>query len=454
MDRDEKNIFSEFEDEERKQLVAEIITQDPSLATLPRSSFFSLWFSDIRILRHFAKVQEEDPTFAWRTYTLGNVNGDDIPGIVAGGKQVNKSSSKGKASFESRLPRAFQGPASRSRSMSPEKAHPGLRDRSINLPRTSWDDHPAPPHGQAPCLVQPDRQKRDDVIKKKCLERDDARCILTKRDQPGLHCAHIVPFKLNGFSASHSSWSWLRVFWGREVADKWMAELLNGSNQPNLFNTEQVKNLITLGSQEHNYWDNGIFAFRPVRTYQQNTKMDIAFHWLPPRGSEKQTDHIPTLSHPYPSHPQGYGTSPGGNRYLFHCETLNVIPSGHIFTVTTSNPVTHPLPSEELLTMQWHLSRIASMQGAGEDEDSDLDSDGDSVAVTSGSRSPAKETHNFPEKFVLASPGGSPSKRASIPFENVLSENIPLRHPTQSPPPSKARNLPSMGESSSEPIDK
>lgn len=148
----------------------------------------------------------------------------------------------------------------------------------------------------------------------------------------------------------------------------------------------------------------------PVRTYQQNTKMDIAFHWLPPRGREKRTDSIPTLSHPYPSQPQGYGRSPGGNRYLLHCETLNVLISGHIFTVTTANPVTHPLPSEKLLTMQWHLSRIASMQGVGEDEDSDLESDGDSVAVTSGSRSPAKEAHMFPEKLVLTSPGGCPNK--------------------------------------------
>lgn len=50
------------------------------------------------------------------------------------------------------------------------------------------------------------------------------------------------------------------------------------------------------------------------------------------------------------------------------------------------------------------------MQGVGEDEDSDLESDGDSVAVTSGSRSPAKEAHMFPEKLVLTSPGGCPNK--------------------------------------------
>ncbi|KAJ5507197.1 hypothetical protein N7527_009340 [Penicillium freii] len=327
MERDEKNIFSEFEDEERKELIAEIIRQDPSLNTLPRAQFFALWFSDIRTLRNFAKfLEKDDPHFSWRSGILGDIHANDVPGIVAGGKQVNKSS---------------------------------------------------------------------DTMKKKCLERDNDRCILTKRDQPGLQCAHIVPFKLNGFSARDNTWRWLQLFWGQDLADKWIAELLCGSDQPNRLNTEQVKNLITLGSQEHNYWDNGMFAFRPVRTYQQHTKMDIAFHWLPPRGTEKQTDLIPTLSHPYPSQPQGYGRSPSGNRYLLHCETLNVLISGHIFTVTTANPVTHPLPSEKLLTMQWHLSRIASMQGAGEDEDSDLESDGDSVAVPSGSRSPAKEAHMF-----------------------------------------------------------
>ncbi|CAI7611692.1 unnamed protein product [Penicillium palitans] len=397
MERDEKNIFSEFEDEERKELIAEIIRQDPNLSSLPRAQFFALWFSDIRTLRNFAKVLEkDDPHFTWRAGILSDINTNDVPGI--GGKQVNKSSSKGKASSTSRLPQAIPSPTSRSRSMSPEKAQPTLRDRSTNLPRASRGAYPTSSPMEVPSSVQPDRQKRDDTMKKKCLERDNDRCILTQRDQPGLQCAHIIPFKLNGFSAHDNTWRWLQTFWGQDLANKWIAELLCGSDQPNRLNTEQVKNLITLGSQEHNYWDNGLFAFRPVRTYQQNTKMDIAFHWLPPRGTEKQTDSIPTLSHPYPSQPQGYSRSPGGNRYLLHCETLNVLISGHIFTVTTANPVTHPLPSEKLLTMQWHLSRIASMQGAGEDEDSDLESDGDSVAVPSGSRSPAKEAHLFPEK--------------------------------------------------------
>lgn len=125
---------------------------------------------------------------------------------------------------------------------------------------------------------------------------------------------------------------------------------------------------------------------------------------------------------------------PRQKQILFHCETLGVISSGHIFTVTTANPVTHPLPSEELLTMQWNLTRIAIMQGAGEDEDSDIDSGGDSVAVTSGSRSPIKEARMFPERLVPISPRGSPSKGTSSLTENVLTENVPCAHRPIMPP--------------------
>ncbi|KAJ5478468.1 hypothetical protein N7530_003977, partial [Penicillium desertorum] len=287
--------FSEFEDEERKQLIADIISQDPSLATILRANSSALWFSDIESLRGFAKVlQENGPTSNRRYRMLTSIDLNDMSGIVASGNQ--------------------QGPA---------------------LGRTSP-------------LLEAERQKREDVkiwrhkvdfLALQCLERDNAKCILTRRDQPGLQCAHIVPYKLSGSSALDNTWKWLETFWVK-------AEVLGGPNHWSLFNTEQLKNQITLGSQEHNYWDNCMFAFRPVRTYQQNTKMDIAFHLLPLREGEKRSD----LSHPHPSHPRGY-TSPGGNRYPFHCETLHAISSGHIFTVNTANPVTHPLPSEELLTI-------------------------------------------------------------------------------------------------------
>lgn len=68
-------------------------------------------------------------------------------------------------------------------------------------------------------------------------------------------------------------------------------------------------------------------------------------------------------------------------------ETLAVIPSGHVFTITTNDPVNKPLPSFQLLEMQWHLRRISAMQGAGENDESGIDSDGDDIAVGSRPRS-------------------------------------------------------------------
>ncbi|CDM36239.1 unnamed protein product [Penicillium roqueforti FM164] len=264
---DDQNIFSEFEDEERRQLIEELIRQDPRLAELPRTNFFTLWFSDIEVLRVFANVlQRGDPNFKWRKYLLSTPDPSDVPGVFASSKQANKSSSKGKSSSGSRLPVPAQSPAGRTRSTSPRKGQPGLRERSINTPRTSWDDQQNP-LGESSTSVQQSPSLGQDLTL--CLERDSNRCIITKRDHPGIQCAHIIPYKLNGSSTRGATWEWLENFWGEARADRWKAELLGGSNHQ--INTEQVKNITT-----------GIIA------------------------------------------------------------------------------LTHPLPSEELLKMQWILSRIAS----------------------------------------------------------------------------------------------
>lgn len=79
---DDQNIFSEFEDEERRQLIEELIRQDPRLAELPRTNFFTLWFSDIEVLRVFANVlQRGDPNFKWRKYLLSTPDPSDVPGV-------------------------------------------------------------------------------------------------------------------------------------------------------------------------------------------------------------------------------------------------------------------------------------------------------------------------------------------------------------------------------------
>jgi hypothetical protein len=59
------------------------------------------------------------------------------------------------------------------------------------------------------------------------------------------------------------------------------------------------------------------------------------------------------------------------------------IKSGDTFALRTVNPITHPLPSFELLEMQWHLNRIVSMSGAADIYDDDDDDDDPGVVYKS-----------------------------------------------------------------------
>lgn len=93
--------------------------------------------------------------------------------------------------------------------------------------------------------------------------------------------------------------------------------------------------------------------------------MEIAFHWLPSRNDKiKATDLVPIDEHPYGREHQGFDQNPGDNNFALD------IPSGYIFTVTADDPSTKPLPSFALLDLQWHLRRIAAMQGDAEEDDS------------------------------------------------------------------------------------
>ena len=132
-------------------------------------------------------------------------------------------------------------------------------------------------------------------------------------------------------------------------------------------NTEQVKNLMTLSTPIRAYWEGGACTFRPIRVNDDKTKMDIAFHWMPPRdNSVRMTDRVPINVNPYGRGHEGFRENPGNNNPVVHMESDFVIPSGYIFTVTTDDPSEKPLPSFALLTLQWNLRRIAATQGVAE----------------------------------------------------------------------------------------
>lgn len=58
------------------------------------------------------------------------------------------------------------------------------------------------------------------------------------------------------------------------------------------------------------------------------------------------------------------------------------IASGDVFTITTDNLNSMPLPSQALLEMRWYLQRIAGMSGAAEAMEGNSDFEGDDGDTT------------------------------------------------------------------------
>jgi hypothetical protein len=191
--------------------------------------------------------------------------------------------------------------------------------------------------------------------------------------QPTLQSAHILPSKLNRGETEFDTWTTLKMFFGPEQMAALKSEILGNDNR---VNTEYVSNFITLSVQVHRWWDGAMIAFRPVWMNEDNTVMELAFHWLPLRDrTQKRSDMVPIDAHPYPSQRQGRTKGPSDRLRLFGVVTEQVIRSGFIFRITTTSAEKRPLPSWESMSLKWNLSRIAAMQGGSEEEDSDIDSE-------------------------------------------------------------------------------
>lgn len=110
--------------------------------------------------------------------------------------------------------------------------------------------------------------------------------------------------------------------------------------------TEILANRLALAPQTHKYWDSQFF-------WLPQNSVGEAKMWEPPS--------LPSSC-----------DSTGDNILLFDNIHRTVIESGHVITFQTDNPVGKPLPSWDLLQMQWMLHGVAALRGV---EDDDIDGD-------------------------------------------------------------------------------
>ncbi|KAJ5729439.1 uncharacterized protein N7483_003947 [Penicillium malachiteum] len=123
-------------------------------------------------------------------------------------------------------------------------------------------------------------------------------------------------------------------------------------------------------------WDATLTGFRPISVNSDQTSIKIAFHWLLTDSVPKETDgdkegKITFGERPYtPEQRHRFSRKSPGK-----CTSSTNNSKRRYNPVTTDHPVEKPLPSFDLLGLLWHLTRIASMLGGGENDDSDGDSD-------------------------------------------------------------------------------
>jgi len=168
---------------------------------------------------------------------------------------------------------------------------------------------------------------------------------------------------MNSIPDDGSFWASLYAFWKKDRIDQWKKILFTKKK------TEVCENLITLAPSVHKYWGAALFALKPLDVAADGKSMDLQFFWLRPY---KRPTLVP-LSIP-PELPADLQGSVEDVK-LFDCKTERKICSGDKFTLHTDDPQNKPLPSPELLQMQWILHRLSALSGAAEVFDPYYDSD-------------------------------------------------------------------------------
>ncbi|KAB8261870.1 hypothetical protein BDV32DRAFT_157862 [Aspergillus pseudonomiae] len=184
-------------------------------------------------------------------------------------------------------------------------------------------------------------------------------CVLTGFLEP-LEVAHIYPYSIGQKGENE-----LQDFWR---VRSWSEHVLGPDG------TETCSNMMCMVNVAHKLWEKARFALKPLSLSEDQRVLTVQFFWLP---TNLYFRGIPAIETPSPF-PRDFSSSTVNGEHsakLYNIATDTKLCSGDIITFETDNPVSHPLPSVELLEMQWVLHRVLALSGAADATDEDLDPD-------------------------------------------------------------------------------
>ncbi|EEA19615.1 conserved hypothetical protein [Talaromyces marneffei ATCC 18224] len=176
-----------------------------------------------------------------------------------------------------------------------------------------------------------------------------------------LENSHIYPDSMGPLENRQAFWERLELFWPKEKVDQWRRILDTPEGTGSLVNT------LTMNTLAHKAWGEALFALKHVKTSAREDKIHLQFYWLKP-----QKD-IPTslTKDDFLKRPCLPSDECSGEDLLnFHnVKTLQPIRSGDVITMGSYFPSVKPLPSKELIELQWYLHRIVALSAAATEDE-------------------------------------------------------------------------------------
>jgi hypothetical protein len=157
------------------------------------------------------------------------------------------------------------------------------------------------------------------------------------------------------------------AFWPEEKVQQWFNTIFQHDRS---LGTETCQNLLCLDPLVHTLWGDAKFALRPLSSSGDNTVLELEFNWLQQYSSTLDRGSFDLLTIPRSNN----GMTASGDKVraptvLYSQHLGRPVQTGDILKVTTNDPIHLPLPSRELLEMQWLLTQVAAMSGAAEDKE-------------------------------------------------------------------------------------
>jgi len=138
--------------------------------------------------------------------------------------------------------------------------------------------------------------------------------------------------------------------------------------------------MLTMQNNLHANWHSGAFALKPLPLNMNETEerearaLRIQFFWQPFYDKDKdRSPEVDLLEQPRLAETSQHNTFTEDWRTQVQGRVVakREIVNGMVFIVSTHDPLRLPLPSRDLLEMQWNLNRVVALRGAAENVNDD-----------------------------------------------------------------------------------